>query len=590
MDKERSAYAHQTYGLWLDDVANDEEAVRNHEPAVRNHKKALEQAQKVLALHKDHAGGLFLAGKSELAMGHFPMAEKYARRAVEAAPQNPDMYTLLADVLLRSNNQDKAIEVLKNGVEVLQQEGAKATLLWRLTNEYLDTAGNANPERVAAAVDGVKRLRAWHFQPDNLAFLDARVLYANDDWKAALEGFEKVRPNLSDPQLLKCLDYWAGDCYLQQGNPDQAMAAFRRSLGFDKFYFPSHDRIAQIFLANGHPKDAADEYRQAVAGNPTDPVARLAYARTLVRWNLGRSPAEQNWDIVKNELNLIEVISPGNGNVALLYSDMDTAQGHPEEAEKRLKALREAAPTDPGLWVAQANQALRQEKVDQAKTILDEAKAKLGDKVPIRLARARILLRELGLEAGAEIEKLAADADAFSPREKIDLWSGLMNSLQDIKEYDRAKQLGRQVAQLQPHDAQIRYRLLELMRMTFDARNPAASLAELDRVLEEIDAIAGRGPLWLFGKAVRLTLEASHGKPELLDAAMDYARQAQKTAAVLVAASPPPGRHLPTKRQRRGGPAALFGCLDQRRPRFGLHPPPLANALTIGSATRKPSR
>ena len=75
----------------------------------------------------------------------FPRPRSTPRRAVEAAPQNPDMYTLLADVLLRSNNQDKAIEVLKNGVEVLQEEGAKATLLWRMTNLYLESRRRCQP-------------------------------------------------------------------------------------------------------------------------------------------------------------------------------------------------------------------------------------------------------------------------------------------------------------------------------------------------------------------------------------------------------------------------------------------------------------
>ena len=61
----------------------------------------------------------------------------------------------------------------------------------------------------------------------------------------------------------------------------------------------------------------------------------------------------------------------------------------------------------------------------------------------------------------------------------------------------------------------IRYRLFELALVTHNARDPAASLAELDRVLAEIDGIAGQGPLWLYGKAVRLKLEAEQGKPEL---------------------------------------------------------------------------
>ena len=78
---------------------------------------------------------------------------------------------------------------------------------------------------------------------------------------------------------MKCLDYWTGDCYRQQGNPDQAMAAFRRSLSFDKFYFKAHDGIAQIFVANGQLQDAAEEYRQAANGNPFDADAWLAFAR-----------------------------------------------------------------------------------------------------------------------------------------------------------------------------------------------------------------------------------------------------------------------------------------------------------------------
>ena len=228
---------------------------------------------------------------------------------------------------------------------------------------------------------------------------------------------------------------------------------------------------------------------------------------------------------------------------------MDIAQGHPEEAERRLKTLRDEVATDTGFWVAQANVAMRRGDKDQAKAILDEAKAKLGDKVPIRLARARILFASWALRPGRRSRSWPPKSMPSRRRREFGLWNGLLDDLLEIKEFDRAKQLGHQVAQLQPHDATIRYRLLELIRVTFDARNPAASLAELDRVLEEIDAIAGRGPLWLFGKAVRLTLEASRGKPELLDAAMDYARQAQKTAAVMVASPPPAGRHLSAERQ-----------------------------------------
>ena len=509
------AGAHHVYGVWFDEIGK--------------HEEALKQAEITLSLQKDHSGGLYLAGQSELALRHFPKAEEYARRGMQAAPQDFAMYTLMADILVRNNQRDKAIAVLKSGIEITKAKGAKVQILWHLANLYLDSRGGPDAHNVADAVDCMRRMRTYHFSPVQMDFLDARVRYANDDWKTAREQFEKVRSKLNDfPQLMKCLDYWIGYCYFQQGNPDQAMAAFRRSLSFDKFYFKARDGIAQIFTANGQFKDAAEEYRQAAMGNSVDTEAWQAYARALVRWNRHRGPTEQNWDEVERVLKRTENLSPHEGQVKLLIAEMLLARGQDQRASELIKALREDSPNGVEYWIAQASLAELRGDVGQANQILAEARNKLGDGVLIRLARATMLLRESGFQAGAEIEKLADDVDAFSVEDKVRLWSGLLNNLAEIKEYDRAKRLCRQIAEEQPHDATIRYRLFELALVTHDARDPAASLAELDRVLDEIDDIAGQGPLWMYGKAVRLTLEAAQGKPELLDAAWDYAKRAQE--------------------------------------------------------------
>jgi len=511
----QSAEAHYNYGLWLMEL--------------EKYSEALKQAETTLALQKDHPGGLFLAGQAEMELRHFPQAEGYVRRGMQAAPQDFAMYTLMADILLRKKQRDKAIEVLRNGVETCQSKGAKAQILWDLANVYLDSRRSLDAQGIANGVDCMRKLRDYHFAPERLAFLEARVSYADDDWKTAIEGFEKVRPRLNEPpQLMKCLDYWIGDCYLQQGNPDQAMAAFRRSLSFEKFYFKAHDGIAQIFVANGKLKDAVEEYRQAVISNPNDAEAWQAFARTLVLWNLRRSPDEQNWEDVDLVLQRTQALNPRDGQVQLLVAETLIARDQANQAGDLLKRLRDNSPKGVEYWTAQANLAARQGEMEQAKQILAEARAKLGDQVSIRLAQAPIVLRQQGLQAGAEIERLAANVEAFSVEEKTRLWNGLLNNLLEIKEYDRAKQLCRQIARLQPHDARIRYRLFEVALLTHNARDPAASLAELDRLLDEIDGIAGRGPLWLYGKAVRLKLEAEQGKPELLDAAMDYAAQAQR--------------------------------------------------------------
>ena len=47
-----------------------------------------------------------------------------------------------------------------------------------------------------------------------------------------------------------------------------------------------------------------------MAGNPADAEAWLAFARTLLRWNLRRSPEEQNWDEVDGVLRRAEELIP----------------------------------------------------------------------------------------------------------------------------------------------------------------------------------------------------------------------------------------------------------------------------------------
>ena len=523
-----SPYAHHVYGMWLDELGE--------------YKDALQQAEAALKLKPDLAGALYLAGKCALNLRDFPKAEEYAERGLKAAPQEPPMYILMADIYMRDDRPgkpaagdkltgtEKAVAILKKGIETVNTNSAKVQLLFNVANLDLDGRGGAvNAESIAAAKECIRLMREYRLSPEQLEFLEARVLYANGDWKSALDKFEKVRPSLADlPPQMRCLEYWIGYCYLQQGNPDQAMVAFRRSLGYGRYYFKARDQVAQIFIARGAYSDAVEEYRQALMGNALDEDAWIAYARAILLCTIdSKNEDPGKWELCAQQLNRIYEHTK-SGQIVMFMVEACLATGNPKaakEAERLLADLQKDSPKSAAIWVAKANIEARHGNLDKALAILDEAKAKLGDDYLLRLARASYVSRQKE-NPGPDIDALAANLDGYSKDEKIQLLNGLFNTLMDIKDFDRAKEFGRRIAKLQPHDATIRYRLLELDLATHNFRDPAASLADIDRLLDEIKAFAGEGPIWLYGKAVRMRLEAAGGKPELFKDAMVLATSA----------------------------------------------------------------
>ena len=522
----KSPYARHVYGQWLEELGKD--------------KDALDQEEIALQLKPDFAGALYLAGNCALNLRDFSKAEDYAERGLKAAPQEAPLYILMADIYMRDDHSakpkvageltgiEKAVAILKKGVDTVNTNSAKVQLHFNLANLDLDGRGGAvNAESIAAAKECIRLMREYKFSPEQIEFLEARIDYANSDWKSALEKFEKVRPSLADlPPQMRCLEYWIGYCYLQQGNPDQAMVAFRRSLGYDKFYFKARDQVAQIFISKGAYRDALEEYRQALMGNALDDDAWIAYARAVLLCTVdSKNEDPRKWDLCAQELNRVFQRTK-SGQIVMFMVEANLAVGKSKEAEQMLAGLQKTSPKSAAIWVAKANIEARHGNLDKALAIIDEAKAKLGDEYLLRLARASYICRERGDQAGPEIEGLAANIDAYSNDEKIQLLNGLFNSLMDIKDYDRAKEFGRRIAKLQPRDADIRYRLLELDLATHNVHDPSASLADIDRLLSELEAFTGQGPIWLYGNAVRLYLEALNHKPELLKGAMELATSA----------------------------------------------------------------
>ena len=331
------------------------------------------------------------------------------------------VYMLAADIYMRTNRRDQAIDIVKNGLLAVKSRDDRSQLLWHIANLELDSSSPAvKEENIREAEDYIQQLREFSYTSPKLELLNARVLYANDDWKSALAAFEKVRTSMEEfPPLMKCLEYWEGYCYWQQENLDQAQYSFRRSLSYDRFYFKAHDAIAQIDIGKGDYPSALQEYEAARLGNPNDPEVWLACARTLVMDRLRRNADPRAWEDVKAALREAKAHVGNDPRFELLVAEvaMASSASLPEDqqeqrekaadaAEKILTELHKNAPQNAEFYVGLANLEARRGRIDKARDVLNEASAKLHDHYLIRLARARLAMGDPS-RAGERIEEFA---------------------------------------------------------------------------------------------------------------------------------------------------------------------------------------
>lgn len=484
---------------------------------------AIKQAKRVLELKAEDPGALWLGGRCSLEKQQYDAATEYATRGIKASKGDKAMYILLADIKLRTGRRLEAIAALKQGLQMTKGTPGYGEILWHMANLHIDSGDPAEATKI------INELRQFNYPRPHLRCLEGRVELAMEHWTNARTIFESIRPDLTDsPALLKHVDFWIGKCYGQSGNIEQQLAAYRRAVAVDPFFFAARSGIADILINSGQLNSAIDEYRQAMKAGHRNELTMLALARTLVLRNLRVNPADRDWNEVEQVLKQAAILSPSSSQVPLLHAEALVAQDRMEEAERLLTELRQSAPDRIEFWTSLVALAGRQEKWEQAEKLLEEAKQKLGDRVPLRLSRAQYLFKRFGRDAGSEFRKLAGDVQAFSAEDQVRLYNGLVGFCIQANDLETAKRLCQFVSEKEPQNVRIRYLLFELALRSRESRNIDSLLAELGKVLSEIEAIAGRGPLWLYGQAVRLTVQSKENNAEMLGQALECLARARE--------------------------------------------------------------
>jgi cellulose synthase operon protein C len=459
----------------------------------------IRDAEAALKLKADDPRALHLATIGCLGANKPEKAREYALRAVKASPKDPRMYEVLANIEVAGQRPDEAIRWLRLGIE----EADQPKLRWTL-GTLLIAKGRCDEARELAQALRNRTYRVPVDAPVAVApelyadLLDAEIDRAQGHWLTAAERIEKIGAELkSSPELARQAFFGLGNCYEQLADRAHAEKAYRQAVDADPLWIPARAALAATLYSLGRLEDALEIQRTLVGLKDAPPVANVELARWLILKTLRSSPESRDWTQVESLIEEIAKADPKSPAAALLRAEMLITRGRADEAAKQVLAARDKRPDDLACWLALVDLAIRDGHWDRAKHILDDAQKNLGDSVSLRLARANYLGRKADKDAAEHVRKLA-DGLKGTPAEQARLWGGLLTISLHLDDFEQAQQLCRRLMAQQPGDLGLRMDLFTIAAAANDA-------ALLDEALAKIEQIEGKGPVWHYGMAYRLS-------------------------------------------------------------------------------------
>ncbi len=323
----KNGSAHYERGLFLNDMGASSEAIK--------------ETSKSLELNPDNSDALALATRCHTFVGNIEKAREYAARRIKLYPQDPGSYLNMVDIELATRKHDKAIAMVRQGLQVVKQN---PQLLWALANLLIDA------NNLAEAKQTFDQLHAINYPMPFLQYLDARMEMARGHWFAARQGFEKVRGHLIAPGLenmLKQADLLIGQCYGQLSNRDQQIDAFRRATRTDPLSQVARLDLAEALVAAGSIDEAVRVYRETAELRHFDAPSLLLLARVLVMRNLRQAPAARDWGAVDKLIDVAEKAVPSAVDIPIMRAEMLVGQKRPAEAEALLQKALKKTPGKP---------------------------------------------------------------------------------------------------------------------------------------------------------------------------------------------------------------------------------------------------
>lgn len=421
--------------------------------AKQDFKATRDLTDRLLKPMPDNARVLELAGAAEFRLKQYVQAEAFLGRAIKNAPGLMLSRQLLAQTYLRTNQPNKALDVLApmldgktvNGTslalagEAWMQSGnvkkaeaafAQAAKL-APTDARVQTAAALNQlarGNSSVALGQLEAIAAEDKGPRaDIALVSAR-LKQNDVAGAlkAIDGLERKIPDRPLPYNLR------GRVLLLKRDLDGAAKAFETALSKDPNYFPAIASLAAMELSAGKPDAARKRFEDAAKVNPKSHEPWLALAelgartgaapeevvnnlRAAVKANAGEAAA--HLALINNLLGTGDTKSaltaardasaamPSNLEVMAVLGRTQIAAANAEQAITTFKQLTALQTSNPAHHLSLAEALMANKDSDGARVSLRKALEIQPDYLPAKRALAKLAVLEKRPQEGLAIAK-----------------------------------------------------------------------------------------------------------------------------------------------------------------------------------------
>lgn len=447
-------------------------------------------------------------------------AREVLRPGIKRHPREWALVQALAQVEMLDGQPEAALTCLRDGLKEMPDQ---PDLLWNYAHLLIQLQKDKEAEGVIAQLGKLGMAQA------ELDYLDARIRFNHEEWLAAARALERVYPlflsgrdqkkdwfafNLG----LEC-NFLLGKCYEQLGDPYRAAAAYDRVISRAPRSVAGRLGLARMKWSLGQLDVAEQEYGKLASQPDVPPTVWIELAQLLIARNLVNE--RPNWNQVDQVLGLAEQqpekVRPAPATLALLRAEVLAARQYYDEARRRLEdgnADKKARPA--AIWIGLAGLEMHRGKANAALAILDEATKHLGDRVELRIARARYLARRGGHETTKALAQLGQDIDQFPGPDRLKLMQSLADAHGQTGDYKNAMQLLRQVAAQRPSDLANRVTLFDFAVLTEDL----AAMQQQTNAIKEIEG-EKEGTLWRYCLACQRIWQAEHGDKKGLAEAAD---------------------------------------------------------------------